>query len=126
MKYLKIILKIFLLPTFIAYQFTLSLWVMPLIYGIRKWGIIGWVPLWILHWSLLLLTWVKPIGWLCSKSNKWSNGCMGYDWNKTVSSTIGKRVDAGEASWVEIYHLRILATYDSRKYHGSKNAKALF
>jgi len=51
---------------------------------------------------------------------------MGYEWDETVSSTIGERVENGSASLVEIAHLRILATYDSRGYHGSRYAKTLF
>ena len=118
--------KLFLLPMFLAYEFTFSLWIMPLIYGKRKWGIFGFAPLWLLHWCLISFTWIKPIGKLCSNCNKWSNGCMGYDWGKTVSSQLGKRVDNGTASWVEIVHLRILATYDGRGWHGTKNAKKFF
>jgi hypothetical protein len=125
-KIISTIAKIILAPAVIAYMFTISLFVMPLVYGKRKWGIVGYIPCWLLHWCLILLTFVPFIGGFCQWLNKASNWCMGYSINSTVSSQLGKRIESGEASIIELFHCRLLATYDSRKYHCTKCARSLW
>jgi len=121
---LKIVLKILLVPAVIAYMFTVSLFIMPVVYGRRKLGVIGYIPCWLLHWCLILLTFIPFVGDFCQWLNKASNWCMGYSISTTVSSQIGRRISSGVASKIEIIHCRLLAMYDGRGYHCTKCAKS--
>ena len=117
------VMKIVLLPTAIAYEFTFALFIMPLCYGKRKLGIFGFVPLWLLYWCLLPVTIIPKVGKYIGYLNNAANWCMGYPSSSTVSSTLGGRIDRGEASWVEIIHCKVLGMYDPSGSHCSKSCK---
>jgi len=125
MKPLRIIAKILLLPFTIAYLFTFSLWVMPLIYGKRKWGLPLYVICWVTYWCLSPITLIPFFGKHMGKLNNCANWAMGYSIDETVSHRTGCRVNLGIASWVEVFHLRLFATYDKSGWHGSKLCKGI-
>lgn len=125
---MRLILQIVLLPLFLVYMFTFSLFIMPLLYGKWKLGIIGYVPVWLLY-ALLAIPfawWDNPIQNAVNNLNRLANAFMGHDGWRTVSTTLGKRIDEGKASWVTCLHCRILAVYDRRKWHCSEKATRLF
>jgi len=119
--------KLLFLPFALLYLFTISLFIMPILYGEQKWGVIGFIACWLLYLPVgILAIFSETMEKFSEKLNRASNYCMGYGNGKTVSRTIGERVEKGISNWVEITHLRILGTYDSRGYHGSPLCTKLF
>ena len=118
-KILRIILIIALLPSIIAYEMLIVLFIMPLIYGKRKIGIIGFIPCWLIYWCSLPLGIIPALGRKLGYLNNCANWCMGYSIKDTVSKSTGRRVDYEVASKVEIVHLKIFGMFDSRGWHGS-------
>ena len=112
------------IPTTI-YMSTISLFIMPIIYGKRKWGVVGFIPLWILNiiLSITLLIvyrpWVSPVH---DFLNKLSNKCMGYGW-RTVSNELGIRIDNNIHTKIECIHCSLLGIYDPAGWHCSPKAK---
>jgi len=124
----KTIAKMLFIPLMLMYEFTISLFVMPLLYGRYKLGIFGYVPTWLFYALLAVLFswWHETIGEHINKLNRLANYFMGFTDGSTVSTELGKRIDRGEASSVTCLHCRILAIYDRRGYHCSEKATKLF
>lgn len=118
-------IKILLIPFVIIYSFCITLPLLPLIYGKNKFGTLLFIPIWLLHFILLPLMFIKHVELFTEKLNRLSNKVMGYDNGRTVSCTVGERIDAGKGTFIEVFHCRILATYDGRGYHCSENCKSL-
>ncbi len=119
-------IKILLIPFVIIYSMFVTLPLLPLMYGKNKFGTLLFIPIWLLHFILLPLMFIKPVELFTEKLNRLSNKCMGFDNGKTVSCTVGEKIEAGNGTFIEIFHCRILATYDGRGYHCSKLCTKLF
>ena len=125
MKILKWIAKILMIPFILLYMMTISLFVMPLIIAKRHLG----YPLYVLAWSIYwcgiwfaLIPYIKNYWGYLNNVACWA---ITGEW-RTTSSYIGERIDNHEASLVELFHCKILATYDPSGNHCSRYCKAWF
>jgi len=123
----RIIPKILFLPIGFSFLITVSLFIMPLLYGKNRMGYPAFIIMWIVYLIMsIIFFWNKQIRGNLHLLNKVGNTFMGYDGFNTTSSELGDRIDDNEASLVSCLHCRILAVYDRRKWHCSKKAWRLF
>lgn len=111
----------------ILYIPTVSLFIMPLVYGQTYIGILAWVPLWVVNIPVSVILHFINEDWRDSFHgilNKAANWCMTLNW-RTVSHELGERIDNGVASKIECLHCKILGTFDPLQWHCSPKAKSL-
>lgn len=111
-----------------CYEFTFSLFIMPLLYGKKKSGIFMYSGLWLINFFTVawLQIFFKSLVPVSDKLNKMANHAMGYETGWTVSKQLGKRIEEGKGSWVSITHCRILGTYDVSGWHCARLCKGFF
>jgi hypothetical protein len=121
-KYLNFILKVLLIPFTLLYMISISLFVMPLIIAKRYWGYPIYVFVWGVYFIGIWFTFVPYIKDYWGILNNIACWGISGEW-RTTSSYIGHIIDSNEASWIELFHCKLLANWDKSGSHCSKSCK---